>query len=57
MAQENCPFAYHKQGDISTHCTKQQKPYDYCLQTYYCTKSQRYEAVRPSQKCRLRKEA
>ena len=54
MPRENCPFAYHKQCDISVHCTKAKKPFDYCAHTYYCTQSHRYEATKVPKQCPLK---
>ena len=51
---ENCKYAYHKQGDISVHCTKTPKPYDYCAHSYYCYQSHRYEATKVTKQCPIK---
>ena len=56
MPRENCPYAYHNQGDISTHCKKAKKPHDYCAHSYYCMQSHRYEATKVPKQCPIRQQ-
>lgn len=55
MAAEKCGFAYRKLGDVSIHCKRQNKPFDYCAHQYLCPQTKRWELSPPYADCPLRK--
>ena len=53
---EKCKYAYRKPGKNAVFCKKIEGDMDYCIHTYMCPATQRWEADKTAQ-CEIRKKA